>query len=377
MLKLRNTLLIAILLTLAVPYLWSVNAQKPSSSDNDGAATRAWAAVAPGRVEAASKEIKITAPVLGRIAQVLVRPNDNVFAGELLVRLDDADLQARLAIAETEVAIRKRARDEKAMPRKAAARRKAEDAVADTERAVAEASAALDRATTERHSGGGSDESVKTARAGLASLRSKLVQQETDLRRIKAESNTPLPGPTEGDLNVARDELSLAYANLEKTRIRAPIVGTVLKVFANAGELAMPSPDQPLLLLADLSALQVQAELDARDIGQVHIGQSVSVRAPAFPKREFVGRVASVSKLVGPGGHYSRGSRKLTDVDVVDVLVDLIDPEPLIVGMQTDVYFRNEPPKTGQAPPGNAQAEPKLYVPMKRPIALPIFTAPL
>ena len=49
MLKLRNTLLIAILLTLAVP--WSVNAQKPPSSDSDGAAMRAWAAVAPGRVE--------------------------------------------------------------------------------------------------------------------------------------------------------------------------------------------------------------------------------------------------------------------------------------------------------------------------------------
>lgn len=100
----------------------------------------------------------------------------------------------------------------------------------------------------------------------------------------------------------------------------------------------------------------MQAELDERDIGQVHIGQNVSVRALAFPKREFVGRVASVSKLVGPGGHYSRGPRKLTDVDVVDVLVDLIDPGPLTVGMQTDVYFRNEPPKTGQAPPGNAQA---------------------
>jgi HlyD family secretion protein len=283
MLKLRNTLLIAILLTLAVP--WSVNAQKPPSSDSDGAAMRAWAAVAPGRVEAASKEIKIAAPVLGRIAQVLVRPNDNVFAGELLVRLDDADLQARLAIAETQVAIRKRARDEKAMPRKAAARREAEDAVADTERAVADASAALDRATTERHIGGGSDESVKSVRTGLASLQSKLVQQETDLRRIKAESNTPLPGPTEGDLNVARDELSLAYANLEKTRIRAPIVGTVLKVFANAGELAMPSPDQPLLLLADLSALQVQAELDERDIGQVHIGQNVSVFAATMEGR--------------------------------------------------------------------------------------------
>jgi HlyD family secretion protein len=341
----------------ASPHLCSLYAQDASSTGGRHVVSKkTWAAVAPGRVEAASREIKIAAPVLGRIAEVLVNPNDKVFAGELLVRLDNTDLQARVAIAETQVSVRRRARNATTMPRGAAARRKLEDELADTEQAVAEARVALDRATAARHVGSGSDESVNNARAALTRVEDKLRQQQADLRRIKAAPGTPLPTQTEGDLNVARGELSLADAMLEKTRIRAPIAGTVLQVPAKAGELAMPSPDHPLVVLADLSTLRVRAEVDERDIGQVHVGQAVTLRASAFPDREFAGQVASVSQLVGPGGVYSRGARRLTDVDVVEVVVELIDPGPLRVGIQVDVYFRNELPKTDQAPGGTTQA---------------------
>ncbi|MFZ1885057.1 MAG: biotin/lipoyl-binding protein, partial [Rhodoplanes sp.] len=72
----------------------------------DAAGQKQWAAVAPGRVEASSREIKIGAPVVGRIAQVLVKANDRVFAGEVLIRLDDAEALARLAVAEAAVAAR-------------------------------------------------------------------------------------------------------------------------------------------------------------------------------------------------------------------------------------------------------------------------------
>ena len=129
---------------------------------------------------------------------------------------------------------------------------------------------------------------------------------------------------------------------LEKTRIRAPIVGTVLQVNAKVGEIATPSPDQPLVVMADVSSLRVRAELDERDISQVRVGQPAVVRANAFSGREFEGKVASIAQIVGPSGNTSRGPRKLTDIDVVEVLVDLPDPGPLKVGMQVDVYFRND-----------------------------------
>lgn len=306
----------------------------------DAAGAKQWAAVAPGRVEAASREIRITAPMVGRIAEVLVKPNDKVFAGELLIRLDDGELLARLAVAEAQVAMRKRARDDQSASRRSLNRRKAEDALADAERAFADARAALDKATTDLRKDGGSQDSVTAAQTTLAKASETLDKAQADLREIKADSDTPLPNRNEGELNIGRAELAAAEQAVERTRIRAPIAGTILQVQAKPGELATPSPDQPLLVMADLSKLRVRAEVDERDIGQIRVGQAVVVQAHAFRGRDFEGTVASIARLVGPAAINARNQRKLSDVDVVEVMIDLPDPGPLAVGMQTDVYFR-------------------------------------
>src|SRR5215831_874793 len=50
-----------------------------------------WRAVAPGLVEPLSGEIKIAAPLVSRIGDVIVKPNDKVFPGQLLIRLEDEE----------------------------------------------------------------------------------------------------------------------------------------------------------------------------------------------------------------------------------------------------------------------------------------------
>ena len=55
------------------------------------------------------------------------------------------------------------------------------------------------------------------------------------------------------------------------------------------------------MLLGDVSALRVRAELDERDLVKVRVGQRVVVRADAFRGREFDGKVASIDQVVGPG----------------------------------------------------------------------------
>src|SRR5262249_56271582 len=84
------------------------------------------AAAGLGRVEPLSREIRIAASVPGRIAEVLVRANDKVFAGELLVRLDDEEAAARVAAAEARVALAKRARNDQSTPAASADRPKPE-----------------------------------------------------------------------------------------------------------------------------------------------------------------------------------------------------------------------------------------------------------
>lgn len=302
-----------------------------------------WLAVAPGRVEPRSGEIRISAPVLARIGDVLVDVNDKVFAGQPLVRLDDDEIQARLLAAQAQVALRAHARNEQHQPGRTADRRQAEDAVAGSEQAVADAWSALDRAVAAKRSRKGSEADIDAARAGLKRAQDRLGAQQADLRRLEIEG-APLPSETEGQLNVARAEWLGARAAVDKLTIRAPIAGTILQVNARAGELATPSAAQPLLLLGDLSAMRVRAEVDERDFGKVKIGQAAVVRSAAFRGREFAGKVVSIAPLVQPGRIVSGEQHNLTDVSAAEVIVDLTDPGPLAAGMKVDVYFRSAGP---------------------------------
>jgi HlyD family secretion protein len=338
----------------------SPRAARPESSDD-----KRWQTVAPGRVEPVSGTIKIAAPVMGAIAQVLVKVNDKVFAGEPLIRLVDTEARARLAAAEAQVAFRLQARNEESAPApaappartarpapqrrgeapvanadKAAARRRAEDAVADADKAVTEAQAALDKAALERRTGAASDAALEAARAALARAQDRQRQQKAELRGIEADPGTPLPNFVDGQVNVARAEAAAAAAAIERLTIRAPISGTVLQVNAKPGELAASANAQPLLIIGDISALRVRAELDERDVGEVKIGQSAVIRADAFRGREFAGKVSFIAPIVEPGRISARGQRNMTDVDVVEVLVDVAQPDPLAVGMKVDVYFQ-------------------------------------
>jgi len=299
---------------------------------------RRWQVIAPGEVEPVSGEIKIGSSVVGRIAEVTVKVNDRVFAGELLVRLEDDDFKARVAVAEAQAALQKRERNDKAAGGRAADRRKAEDAVADAEKAVVDEQSAVDRAAAAVRDEG----ALTAARTALSRAQDRLKQQQDALRRLDAQSNVPLPTQLEGQLNVARGELAYANANLEKMRIRAPIAGTVLQVNAKVGELTSPSSPQPLISLGDVSALRVRAEVAELNIGSIKVGQPVVVRAAAFGEREFAGKVSSVAPGVEPRRTGADARRPPSDSKFVQVFVDLIDPGPFAVGMNVDVYFRSD-----------------------------------
>jgi HlyD family secretion protein len=261
-----------------------------------------------------------------------------VFAGQPLIRLSDDEFEARLVAAEAQVGVRKRARDEKAASGKANDRRKAHDAVADAERSVYDARSAVDRAVAEFRANGQTDAGLTAARSALARAQEELTKHREALRIIEADS--PLPTALEGQLSIARAEYAVARSALDKMTVRAPIDGTVLQINVKAGELASPGSPQPPLLLADLSALCVRAELDERDLGSIKVTQSVSVRTAALPAQEIEGKVSSIAPLVEPGRLEPPGTRNQTDVNVVEVMVELTGSSQLAVGMKVDVYFR-------------------------------------
>jgi HlyD family secretion protein len=331
-------------LGLAITCAASVNAQTTRAAERADASARKWDATAPGRIEPRTQAVRLGAGTAGRIAEVRVNANDKAFAGELLVRLDDEEALARVAAAEARVAGAERARDEQRRKGPADLRR-AEDEMADAVNALGLAWSRLD-AVSVPHEGAApavEDAVLGRARSALARAQDDLRQKQDALRKAKEDAG--LPSKEEADVSAARADLMLAQAELQKTRIRSPIDGTALQVRARAGEMVVPSPEQWLVLLGDVSGLAVRAELDEHDFAKVRVGQRAVVRAYAFPDREFEGRVRSIAHYVGPGRLGGQGPQrnKMSDVDVAEVIVDIADPGPLAVGMQADVYFSADP----------------------------------
>ncbi|MBX9775066.1 MAG: efflux RND transporter periplasmic adaptor subunit [Xanthobacteraceae bacterium] len=297
-----------------------------------------WVAVAPGRVEPWSGEIRIGSAAMGRVGDVLVKANDTVFAGEALVRLDDEEVRNRHAKAELQYTFRKRARS--TASGKAAERRKHEDAVADAESAVVTARAAVDRASAAKRSRSGDDLAV--ARKNLANAQEQLRDRRVELAKFDVDATGTAAGDPEGLFATARLDLRAAEAAVENLIVRAPIDGTVLQINVRPGELASPSAQQPLVVIGDVSKLRVRAEIDERDYGDIKAGQRVVVRSPAFRGRDVAGTVSSVAPIIEPGRIGARGQRSPTDVSVAEVVIDLAEPGPLAVGMKVDVYFSRD-----------------------------------
>jgi HlyD family secretion protein len=294
-------------------------------------------------VEPKGGEIRITAQAPGRIAEVLVRVNDKVAAGDLMVRVADEDLAARVRAARAEVAARKRDRDNESAPKGAQDRRSAEDAFANAERALALARGDLDRALSTRVAQGTSEDDVDKVREAVKQAEARMDETRANLRKALA-ADTSTPTRLEAALAQARAELSLADSALERARVRAPVTGTVLQVNAHVGETAAPSPENPLVVMGDVSSLRVRAEFEERDIGKISVGQAAVIRSDAFAGRDFEGKVASIARSLGPSRLGQRGPRKPTDVDVLEVMIDLEGKPPLLPGMRVDVFLKAEMP---------------------------------
>ena len=297
-----------------------------------------WLAVAPGKVEPSSGEIRVGALMLGRVAQVLVSVNDRVGEGDLLVRLDDEETRARLTSAEAGVAARKRDRD--ATPASGAAldRRRADDAVAAAERAVVVAKGEVDRLSTSGRGDAAKEMELRGARNAVFQAQKTLELERAQLSRLRA-ANSKATGQLDTALTIARAELAAAQAQFEKTRIRAPLAGTILYLPVRVGETVAPSPERALVVLADISSLRVRADLDERNAAKVSLGQFVHIHSEAFPNRSFSGKVVSIGPALTPAQTVSASRRRSNDGNALDVQVEVVGDHELMPGMQVDVYF--------------------------------------
>jgi multidrug efflux pump subunit AcrA (membrane-fusion protein) len=114
-------------------------------------------------------------------------------------------------------------------------------------------------------------------------------------------------GPRVEHIAVARAEVEQAKAEeikakwrLDNCTVRSPISGTILKKNAEEGNIVNPiafNGSFSLCEMADLADLEVELDIQERDVSLVYKGQQCEVRADAWPKRVYKGEVSRLMPI--------------------------------------------------------------------------------
>jgi HlyD family secretion protein len=292
-----------------------------------------------GRIEPASEEIQVGADLYGRIRDVLVEEGQAVRRGQPLAALVNDDYHARVSMAATSVQIREAALERLVNGSRSEQRLEAEASLMEAEAVMANARQELSRKaqlheqkliarmeleSCER------EFRVSEARFAAAKQRLSIVREETrpeDLKRARAE------------LDQARAQLAEATAMLDKTIVRSPIDGIVLRKKMKSGESITALSNQPIVTIGDCSRLRVRMDVDETDVAKVEVGQSAWVRADAYGDSRFQGKVICIGRMLGRKNVRTDEPAEKSDVKVLETMIELDPQVKLPVGLRVDAYI--------------------------------------
>ena len=223
--------------------------------------------------------IPILPKVGGFVAEVRVRENQDVKAGDTLVVLDDRDFRSRLAQTEADLA---------ALLATVSSRTRvgqAEAAVAQAQANALKAHADLARMEPLALQDIVSAQQLDAARAAAAAADAQLASSQAAL--VGADARVAAS-------RAARDQAAL---QLSYTRITAPATGVVSKKTAEVGQLVQPG--QPLMAVVPLQDVWVVANLKETETADVTPGDPAEISVDAYPGRRFRGQVESLAPATG------------------------------------------------------------------------------
>jgi HlyD family secretion protein len=140
------------------------------------------------------------------------------------------------------------------------------------------------------------DASTKLARAKELSARQLLPRSELDAAEVAQRAAEAQLKSSQAQITQAQASLNQNQVNLEHTVIEAPIDGLVISRNVDVGQTVAASMQAPTLfvLAADLTKMQVVANLDESDVGRIRPKQVVTFRVDAYPNDTFHGSVSQV-----------------------------------------------------------------------------------
>jgi RND family efflux transporter MFP subunit len=247
---------------------------------------------AEGRVVAyPGAEVRVGAERAGRLVSVHVEEGQTVRRGDLLAEIESDELRAALAEARAHV-VETRAEARLAEANLARRQRLHEEKIL--------AMSDLDQATRD----------LDTARARVETAMATLTRYE---------------------------------AQLAKSRIVAPIGGTVIARKVDAGQ--MVEVGDQAFTIVDLSRLRIEGEAHEADAAAVALGADVTITADGFPGRVWRGRVEEIPDSVTLRHLKPQDPSRPTDARVLAVKVAFAELVPLKLGTTVDLRIA---PKAGR-----------------------------
>jgi RND family efflux transporter MFP subunit len=197
-------------------------------------------------------------------------------------------------------------------------------------------------------------------RAALDESRARVVEGEAEVRlaELARERRQKLLDekivaahaldPATRDLDISRARVLTARATvaryeaqLRKSRILAPIAGTVTSRKVDAGQTVEPGDEA--FTLADLSRLRVEGEAHEADAGSISLGAPVRIRAEGYPDQSWQGRVEEIPDSVTLRRLKPQDPSRPTDTRILAVKVAFAEKTPLKLGTTVELRIQQMP----------------------------------
>ena len=266
-----------------------------------GAASAGESVLSASGYVVAHHKIAVGAKVMGRVAWIGVEKGDTVQAGQVLVRLEDAEFRAQVNQAKANLAASQARLDQ------LRSGSRPEEKVRDRA-AVLQAEANWKNAEAENQR---AESLFRSGVASKAELDRTLAQRDSAAALVQAARQASAMtdiGPRKEEIRAAEAEVqqmraAVDYANtqLAATEIKAPVTGTVIERTVEPGEMVSPSAfggsgaRTSVVDLADLTDLQVELDISQIDFARLKSGQRAEIIPDAYPNLRFTGFIEEIA----------------------------------------------------------------------------------
>ncbi|MEO8196221.1 MAG: HlyD family efflux transporter periplasmic adaptor subunit [Thermoanaerobaculia bacterium] len=229
----------------------------------------------------------------GRVLERTVSEGERVKAGEILARLDDAELLREVEIRRAELGATRAAlaeltagfrREEINQARAGLTRARADAARAGSERTRQESLFARDVISTRELEASQAADRIALAQVDVAENQLALLERGPRPEQIDQARER---------VQQAAEALGLAETRLSYATLTSPLDGLVLAEHVESGE--QVAAGTPVVTIGDLTSVWLRGYVDETDLGRVTVGQSVRVTTDTAPDRVYPGTVSFIA----------------------------------------------------------------------------------